>query len=202
MTFNRALEFARLSKKLRQITKASASTTIEVGIKEIGGEATKTCLHEFVTDSGLATAMRAQDVIGWSNFMLGWIAREWSISGPNEAFEKEVINYGLALWTHRNHIIHGNDRDSSKLELLCTQSLIEAMYEEISPCIHPSHTWLISSSVTKKLEEPYSVQIAWIDSMRQLYPERYKELRNIVGRNVFEADELERNKHRTTWIEE
>ena len=209
MQFNRKMEFKKLSTNIRKITTASASIAMEVGIQSLGDRTTDTYRREFVTERGVYEAMGAQEVIGWDHFALGRISQTWQTVGPNETYTKDksdwaneltnlVLRYGLALWTQRNNVVHGNDGDISKMELRRAHALIAAIYEEIFPEVQREHAWLFSSSFQTKLDENYSVQIAWIDSVRQLYPEQFFVLSNRVGRHLFEPAELERTKtHRT-----
>ena len=182
---------------------------MEVGIHSLGGQSTDTYRTEFVTERGVSAAMGEQEVIGWDHFALGRISQTWQNVGPNEEYAKDksqwanelthlVLRYGLALWTHRNNVVQRNDGGISKMEIRRAQALIEAIYDEILPAVQGAHAWLFSSSSQKKLEENYSVQIAWIDSIRQLYPEQCCVLSNRVGRHLLEPAELERTKtHRT-----
>lgn len=69
----------------------------------------------------------------------------------------------------------------SKIELTKTISLITTLYEGLEPNIHPFHRWLFQASKEERLLQPYLVQIAWIDSVRWIYPAQFNSLRNTVG---------------------
>ena len=52
-------------------------------------------------------------------------------------------------------------------------SKITKLYEELKPVVHPEYNWLFSTSLASKIREPFSVQVAWVDSVRQLCPDKY-----------------------------
>ena len=180
------------------------------------GKAIIACLHsvtsitaasiyreEFVNDRMLALALEEQEEIGWDHFLLGRMSNRWKSIGPSEEYlgnsdgwarkiAKEVIDFGIQLWKRRNLLLHGNrDGGPSKLEHAKTEALIITLYEELLPNIHPSHGWLFSTPCEVRLLEPHTVQIAWIDSVRRIYPVKYKEMRTQLGQIDFRQDQVE-----------
>jgi len=69
--------------------------------------------------------------------------------------------------------------------------MIELLYEEILPTIELEHKWLFTASIEKKLAEPYPVQVAWVDSVRRLYPAQYGKCKYKVGKENFTRQSLE-----------
>ena len=149
--------------------------------------------------------MDEQNLIGWSHFLQGRISRAWKIIGPNESYKKyeshwastvacHCITVGLRLWTERNRLIHGNDGETSKLEVAKTDEFVKLLYTELFPNTHPSHSWLFSTSLEDRIQESYPAKVAWLDSVRRLYPEKCKEYRAIVGAKSFSRKDIEYNK--------
>ena len=79
----------------------------------------------------------------------------------------------------------------SKLEEAKTLETITAIYDEIFPTSHPSHKWLFSVAVEDKLAENHVTQIAWIDSVRRLYPLQYRHIKTTVGKTDFRQAQME-----------
>ena len=161
--------------------------------------------REFVCSQKLREAMDEQLQIGWSHFLQGRISSKWKEVGPNEAYKKggeewstTVVGYcitiGLRLWTERNRLIHGNDGETSKLEIAKTNEYVKLIYSELYPNIHPSHRWLFSTSLDNRIQESYAAKVAWLDSVRRLYPEQSKEYRSIVDAKSFRRQDIEYNK--------
>ena len=98
------------------------------------------------------------------------------------------------MWRERNTLIHGNDEETSKLEIAKTDALVQLIYDDLLPNIHPAHKWLFVRRIDDKLQEGYPSKVAWIDSVRRLYPAKCKHYRSIVGKTCFRREDLEYNK--------
>ena len=88
-------------------------------------------------------------------------------------------------------LIHGTQEGVSKLEEAKTLETIQAIYEAIFPTSHPSHRWLFAVPVEAKLVDNRTTQIAWIDSVRRLYPQQYKDIKTRIGKMDFRQEHLE-----------
>ena len=158
--------------------------------------------REFANTTNLQVAMEAQQKIGWNQFLQGRISQKWKTVGPLDSFRGDedswsqlivakTINFGLAIWKQRNRLVHGTDSGVSKRGIEKTLVMIELLYEEILPTIELEHKWLFTASIGKKLAEPYPVQVAWVDSVRRLYPAQYGKCKYKVGKENFTRQSLE-----------
>ena len=198
--------YKKLDEQVRKISVQEVADAIAVGIRSIGNESSADLYRrEFVVSKEVAQAMTDQAQIGWDHFLMSRMAKTWSEIGPNEHFRERphvweqklagyVLESGIALWKHRNQLIHGSLDGVSKLEEAKTAETIRAIYDEIYPTIHPSHRWLFAVSVEDRLAELRSTQIAWIDGVRRLYPQQYDDIKTTIGKTNFRADTLEHMK--------
>ena len=193
-----------LDDKIKMCTTPNVGTAITACLRSVTGRIeAATYREEFATDDSLILALSEQEGIGWKHFLLGRISSKWKAIGPSENFTgtrkvwarnivTAVLDFGLQLWKRRNLIIHGNyDGGPSKLTQARTEAMIIQLYEELLPNIHPSHGWLFNTSREAKLQEPHTIQIAWIDSVRRIYPGKYSELRTQLGSMDFRQDKVE-----------
>jgi hypothetical protein len=77
--------------------------------------------------STLLTAIRHQNILGWDNFMRGYISNLWddyikltlspSPTNWDVALVKNIFTLATAIWKDRNRVIHGNTRKEAS-ELL------------------------------------------------------------------------------------
>ena len=193
----------RLQEKIQKISQPDVAKAIAVGVRSIGNSHSAGLYQrEFVVSADIAQAMEDQDQIGWDHFMMSRMARKWSAIGPNESYsdrrkiwETKIAHYaldtGLVLWRRRNQLIHGTQEGVSKLEEAKTLETIQAIYEAIFPNSHPSHRWLFAVPVEAKLADNRTTQIAWIDSIRRLYPQQYKDIKTRIGKMDFRQEHLE-----------
>ena len=137
--------------------------------------------------------------------MLGRIATSWQAVGPNMEYTGSPIQwatkvvqlaleYGLRLWRYRNKLVHGMDGGVSKVEKQNMMDIIHRLYADLKTDIHHEHKWLFSDHIEGKLQEPYSVQVAWADSVRQLYPKQYTAVCISAGNRAHRQAEIERHK--------
>ncbi len=205
MRVRRHREHSKFIQRIRSITNKQVSDAIEVATRQLGGSSLQIYSTEFVTSTHISHAITAQSDIGWEHFLLGRLAREWREIGPREDQQMEplewaskiasyTIDYSLALWRNRNQQIHGTDGGISRAEENRTVEMIRLIFEQIGPNIRLSHKWLFQKRLEDKLTEPYHVQIAWIDSVRRLYPEQFQTLRDTVMRVRFKYADIERHK--------
>ena len=61
------------------------------------------------------------------------------------------LTVGLILWTEWNRLIHGNDGETSKLEVAKRDGFVKLLYTELFPNTHPSHRWLFSTSLEDRI---------------------------------------------------
>ena len=202
-------KFLKFKHCLRKITEDQVSTAIEAGIGGLGRETSGIYHDQFTTDSSVKKAFIEQDLIGWNHFVYGRIATLWAEVGPlNEKGKNDktwagrvaraVIDYGLALWRQRNTLVHGNDGGVSKQEIRKMLTTITTIYEELQPNVQPACRWYFRVSLESRIKEPYSVQVAWLDSIRQLCPERYTEISQMKGLTPHNNRDIERHKSART----
>ena len=192
--------------KVQKITSPEIAQALSVGIRSILGDANASVYRrEFAPNKLVEQIMQRQEEIGWDHFLFGRMTRQWSELGPNESYtekpkqwEKQIACYavagGLEIWKERNFIIHGTDGGASKLEEAKTEETIRALYNDILPSIHPSHKWLFHVPVEVKLTEQYTREMTWIDSVRRLYPQEYKNIRTQIGLIDFRPEKVEYTK--------
>ena len=109
-----------------------------------------------------------------------------------------VLQVLLILWKKRNTLVHGTDGETSKLELERVQRMIEKVYLEIGPSGTQEHEWLFNSSLADRVTENYSQKIAWLDGVRQIYPEKFKAVREHARSARQEMWELEYTRKQAT----
>lgn len=198
-------EFDRFAAKLKPITAEEVHSALLVGVGNLGTTVSAKYQSEFVTNRMVAQAMNEQSDIGWEHFVRGRISTTFGSIGPidttsplSSQWARTVaaagIEYGMNLWVYRNTLIHGNEGGISKYEEYKTDLIISSLYERVAPLISPTHNWLFHVPLLVKLGEPFSVKVAWLDSVRKLYPEGYKECHQISGQTQFKYEDLERSK--------
>jgi len=209
----RTVEIIKLQDELLKITDPEVVHAMMAGIGSVTGRYTMELYQqEFARTKELATAVKEQTTIGWTHFLYGRITKSWQSIGPNERYRdmptvwaKIVVGVlfklGVDLWKHRNLTIHGGGHGISKLELSRTAVLIQLLYKELVPVIDPNHRWLFHEQLDTKLGEMYPIQLAWLDSVRRLYPKQYEQQRAKVGTVQFQSDLLEYMKDsRAGWV--
>ena len=175
------------------------------GIAGIGTDTQDIFRDQVATDSMVAQAFTEQNRIGWHQFVLGRIAKQWREIGPlnGDGRVRTIwarraaqvgIEYGLVLWCKRNTLVHGTDGRVSKLEKHLMINKITTLYDELQATVQPEYKWLFSTSVESKIREPYSCQVAWVDSIRRLCPEKYEEVLIATGCSSNTRGEIERQK--------
>lgn len=188
----RRLDFWSLKTKLRKITNPDVYSALVAGLGSIGGEGVRRYAAEFVTNRLLEEAFKEQEEIGWDNLARGRIARSWKCIGTTEEGSMEdtqwaskvtkmALDCRLKLWTHRNHMVHGNEAGISKMEIRKMRQTVTILYEELLPAVKAENRWLFDRPKESRSQEPYGLQVAWVDSVRQIYPEEFRDADRING---------------------
>ena len=192
----RKAEFGALKIQLRKATNPEVSSALVAGLGSIGGDGAQIYAQEFITNRLVDSAFTAQQEIGWDNFARGRIALAWQGIGSNhdghtedtqwaEKVTKLVMDYGMKLWTHRNTLVHGNDAGISKMEIRKARQIIILLYEELLPDLRVEHRWLFTRSQELRLEDPYRLQVAWIECVKKILPDECRELLGTIRADVF-----------------
>ena len=196
-------QWRKLDEVVKNLSTPDVGAAFSVGMRSVTGKIDmKMYRKEFSASKELDKALQSQEQIGWNHFMFGRISKYWQEIGPTTEYIERpeiwatkivnaVITFGITLWKKRNQIIHGNDGGISKLVLQKTEMTIRTLYDEICPTCHPSHQWLFQTLLEERLRETHPVQIAWIDSIRRIYPSRFKDATTRMGQVVFPAAEIE-----------
>ena len=199
----RRKELLKLKASIFEITEPIAGNALIAGIQSIINDYDVGIYsREFASTTPLADAMEEQQTIGWNHFLQGRMSLKWKLVGPLKSFRGDkdkwaqlivakTINFGLAIWKQRNVIVHGTDSGVSKRQIVNTLAMIDWLYQEILPIIDIEHKWLFMESLEKKLAAPYSVQVAWVDSIRRLYPVQYGRCKYNIGKGNFTQHTLE-----------
>jgi hypothetical protein len=130
---------------------------------------------------GEKEASEHQDIIGWTNFMVGRMAPEWASAqqcyydwlGRRKtgrrwlvAITTKLLNISWDMWDHRNKILHNSKHPWKMLKVKNADNLIEQEYElGYENLKRFDYHWLKQPiQVTKKL--PYENKLQWIESVR------------------------------------
>ena len=206
MEEQRRRELEKFESKVLRITEPEVAKLILIGICSlVDTEDTALYRDEFVTSKNVAEAMKLQEEIGWEHFTRGRFLKIWSTCGPNEKFVEHpqlwakkmalyMIKLGTDLWKLQNNFIHGNSGMVLNLEVTKMTELIKAIYTDILPSVHPSYNWLFQDTLDNKLRAPHAVQTAWVDSVRRLLHQEYRELKTEMGKIDFRRRTMEYNK--------
>ena len=202
-----------VNNNLMTLLEKEACAAIMAGISSQETDQADVFCREFVLSNRTEIAMRQQEEIGWQHFIQGRLTKEWKYATLMDGtivdqsmitgkVATAMLTYGLDSWRQRNKIIHGNDGAVSTLEKFKIAETITEIYDKLLPEIHPTHAWLFSMKKEEKLTESYAVQIAWLDSVCKLYPEKYTKIRPGPGRALASRDEVERQKMHRAGVSE
>ena len=158
--------------------------------------------QEFLTNSSYQTLVMEQTEIGWVQLLFGRAARKWRVVGPKEGYTKdglewtkllvrEILQYGITLWKNRNQMVHGNQGNVSLAAATYTSQMVESLYLRIAPWAPTDTQWLFQTALQDRLREPYGLQVAWIDGIRRVFPEEYREIQGDSGRYDMLSNEIE-----------
>ena len=141
----------------------------------------------FVANEVIGNCYQKQCQIGWNQIYLGRFHNEWvNARDPNKdtlyisnlpQIIKIMWEYGLKLWGHRNQQLHGGIGGVSKIIFDRVQRVAAAAADVLKNDISYDHRWILSQPAPNNDQQGYSNTIAWLDSVRRLYPEKYKTAR-------------------------
>ena len=203
MSQYRTQAFLRLKATILEITDYTVGMAIIAGLQSVFDDYDiGIYAREFVSTRFLSEAMEEQQKIGWSHFLYGRISLKWKQIGPTDSFRNDkdswskliverLLNFGISLWKQRNILVHGNAGGTSKSDITKTEAMIGFFYDELLPKIDIETKWLFTTTLEQKLAEPYAAQVAWVDSVRRLYPDLYSKGKYKVGQGNFTKKHLE-----------
>ena len=196
----RKSEVNELMNRLRKHTREDALTLLRIGLTSVTGQYDMAdYCREFLLGDELLSVAKTQGEIGWEHLLMGRAARSWRLIGPVESFAgdtlrwakfflQEVVKYGLHMWTYRNMLVHGTSDGVSVAEDTKARLLVELLYTRIAPWAPEETKWLFLTPLPEKQQEPYSLVISWIDSIRRVFPVEYRE----VHRELRQTDIIEK----------
>jgi len=173
----------------------------QVGLKTLMGGESPPLREKREWPRDLQLAFQAQEEIGWDQVLSGRIAKQWERQEVHKTkdisrvssnrWTRKIIrlswDYGLEIWKTRNEMVHGNDGNISKMEQSQTTMLVKTMYRELRPMIQHRREEVFSVDEKTRLEQNWASQIAWLEQLRFLYPEKYQEIaKSTIGK--FNAD--------------
>ena len=162
--------------RLRKNTREDALTLLRIGLTSVTGQYDmEGYCREFLLGEELLSVAQMQGEIGWEHLLMGRAALSWRLVGPVESyagdtlrwakfFLKEVVKYGLHMWTYRNMLVHGTSDGVSVAEDAKARLLVEHLYTRIALWAPEGTKWVFLTPLTKKQQEPYSLVVSWIDS--------------------------------------
>jgi len=141
----------------------------------------------------LREAYEIQEQIGWEHVFYGRLGRQWeSLSKYSQQNHnrlcahkwtgktiKKCWEFGLELWKTRNGLIHGANGTTSQLEKDRVQEIIRTLFHHREEMESQLPVNMFQRGETALLQMEYTSQVGWIEQMRYLYPEEYRE---IVGK--------------------
>ena len=72
--------------------------------------------------------------------------------------------------------------------------MITKLYDELMPLAGNDNQWLFSCARDDRLQEPYALQVSWVDSVRQIFPDKFKALKDLLGNTAYSTDEVQYQK--------
>ncbi len=178
---------------------------MRVGISSVNNGLDMTVYsNEFLTEDSHRKLAIEQIRIGWDNFLQDRVTIRWRLIGPAEnytqpasewskGFVKAVVQYGMNLWVLRNQLVHGNPGDISLAEQTKAKIRVENLYLGIAPWVPEDRQWLFHTPLERKLDKPCALHMAWIDSIKQVFPAKYKEIHTEVSQTDIISQKLEYN---------
>ena len=153
--------------------------------------------------SELREAYIEQESIGWDHVVFGRISRLWETVAntrnraengqTSRVWTKTVIRlgwkYGTTLWQTRNSLVHGTDGICSMFEQSRINAVIQVLYSDLRPEVTANRQEIFSLPESEMTTQPYQSQIAWLEKIKFLFPERYNEIEQAtVGKIQTELD--------------
>ena len=200
----RKVELGAMITRLSNGTDFDVLQLIRVGLESLAGSfSVKEYQDEFVTDSNLSLLVQEQTEIGWDQFAMGRVSKQWRLQGPSVEFPKdsrewvkrlvrETLALSIILWKFRNKLVHGPHGIASDIEDQKLKELVEQCYVDIAPWAPPAKQWVFEDPLETKLIEPYHLRIAWVDGIRKIFPEEYRRIQATLRQNDILGSDLER----------
>ena len=156
----------------------------------------------FITNPDALSAYSRQFQIGWKQIYLGRMVNEWNrtlIYTTGEEKEGHLAravsilwSYGLQLWQQRNLVFHGGLTEGSTSTQRRLGRLAEEVRSVLTREIDYDRRWLVSQKLLTHGKNQHSNTIAWLDSIRRIYPDYYAVARdNLNETEKFERHEVE-----------
>ncbi len=79
----------------------------------------------------------------------------------------------MDLWKARNELVHGGG-SISLLDRQRTAVIVRALYDELLPDVLYCRNEIFPGGEQSIIDKPYRTQVAWLDSIRYLFPEQYR----------------------------
>ena len=113
--------------------------------------------------------------------------QEWT-----KSLERETLSLSITLWKFRNKLVHGPDGIASDMEDRQLKEFVEHCYTDIASWAPEDKRWIFTDPLESKLEDLYHLRIAWVDGIRKLFPEEYKQVHAAVRQKDILGPDLER----------
>ena len=129
---------------------------------------------------GLSTAIRAQDLLGWQNFLDGLLATEWE-EVQNSYFQwlgsrrtgrrwvelliLKVWEVAWDQWQHRNGIAHAESEDAFRFDMDAIDCSIREEFIRGPQRLPSRERHLFSGSLEELLDKSARFRRAWLDSV-------------------------------------
>ncbi len=200
----RQVEIRAMLTSLSNCTEPEVLQLIRVGLESLAGSCTvQEYQEEFVTNSNLCILVQEQTDIDWDQFAMGRVSKQWRLQGPSVEFSKdprewvkrlvrETLSLSITLWKFRNQLVHGPHGIASEMEDQKLQELAEHCYVDIAPWAPATKQWVFEDPLETKLKEPYHLRIAWVDGIRKMFPDKYRQVQATLRQNDILGSELER----------
>jgi hypothetical protein len=138
-------------------------------------------IHPLTDNRDLKTALQSQNLIGWTNFLRGFISRHWSkiqrISQSQSTGNKrrsqwdQILTAGAldlhqCIWEDRNVYVHGTTikETKEKLRAKVTQQVMQ-LYQN-PPILAPRYRKITSTSLGDRLLKPTKELIDWMERIK------------------------------------
>ena len=140
--------------------------------------------------SSLRTAYEIQVQIGWEQVFYGRLAVQLEVltnfkgqsmenteatPWTSQAIQK-CWKFGLELWTACNQMVHGNMGGPSLRDQTRAEAIIRVMFRDLRPIVTYRLKEVFDRTEDKMLHIPYQNQVAWIERIKLLYPQDYRNL--------------------------